>query len=190
MRTKIFLCLLLVIPLMAQDQGGLKIVVLEGEGALNSIKAKSATQPVVEVRDVSDNPVEGAEVTFRLPSSGAGAFFSGYLNYQVARTDNRGRAMASGMTPNDQEGRFNIKVTATQGGKSGSVVIAQTNTANGISSGKRDHGHRTLYIVLGVVAAAAVGIGVAASHSGSGTPAVVTVPVTIAPGPISVGGPH
>jgi hypothetical protein len=48
--------------LVAPESGGLKIVVLKGEGAVNNIKARTATPPVVEVRDVEDKPVAGAEV--------------------------------------------------------------------------------------------------------------------------------
>ena len=52
-----------------------KIVALQGEGAINNIKAGIATEPVVEVRDDRDLPVAGVEVTFQLPTSGAGGFF-------------------------------------------------------------------------------------------------------------------
>ena len=47
---------------LVQEAGSLKIVVIEGEGALNNIRSRTATQPVVEVRDENDRPVEGAEV--------------------------------------------------------------------------------------------------------------------------------
>ena len=38
----------------------LKIVVLEGEGAVNIIQQKTAVAPVIEVRDRNDQPVSGA----------------------------------------------------------------------------------------------------------------------------------
>src|SRR6185369_13783504 len=56
---------------LVQTQGGaLKIVVLQGEGASNSIKSRTATQPAVEVRDDQDKPIAGAEVVFQLPAAG------------------------------------------------------------------------------------------------------------------------
>ena len=58
--------------------GGLKIVVVQGEGAKNNLRTRSATQPVVEVRDDSDKPVAGAEVVFQLPPAGPGGVFNGW----------------------------------------------------------------------------------------------------------------
>ena len=60
----------------AQERAGLKIVVLEGEGAFNDIKRKRARNPVVEVRDEANHPVAGAEVVFTLPETGAGGTFA------------------------------------------------------------------------------------------------------------------
>lgn len=48
--------------------GGLKIVVIEGEGAVNIIQQKTAVSPLVEVRDRNNNPVSGAVVTFTIQS--------------------------------------------------------------------------------------------------------------------------
>src|SRR5712664_1796400 len=107
----------------AQQAGGLKIVVVQGEGAKNNVRTRSATQPVVEVRDDSDKPVAGAEVVFQLPPAGPGGVFNGWMRNQTARTGPDGRAQTSGFTPNDEEGRFNIKATATSGTKTASAVI-------------------------------------------------------------------
>lgn len=171
-----------------EPAGNLKIVVVQGENAVNSIRSKTATQPVVEVRDDSDKPVAAAEVVFRLPASGPGGVFSGWLNYQVARTDDQGRATATGMVPNDQEGRFNIKVTATSGKRTGTAVIAQTNS--NASPATTSRSHTKLYIILGVVAVGALAGGLAAHASGGGSTPPVTTPVTISAGPVTVGGPH
>ena len=114
-----------------EEGAGLKIVVIEGEGAKNSIRSKFATAPVVEVQDAEAKPVPGAEVIFQLPAAGPGGVFNGWMRTQTARTGSDGRAAATGMTPNDQEGRFNIKVSASEGAKRGSAVIAQANVKNG-----------------------------------------------------------
>jgi hypothetical protein len=181
---------LLWLPAWGQEAtGDLKIVVLAGENAVNNIRSKIAVPPAVEVRDQNDQPVVGAEVVFRLPASGAGGVFSGWLDYQVVKTDEKGRAAASGLTPNDQEGRFNIKVTATQGKRSGTVVIAQTNTSARVEGTSKSH--TKLYVILGAVAVGAVVGGVAAAHgSGSSAATAATNPISISAGPIGVGGPH
>jgi hypothetical protein len=174
----------------AQGAGGLKVIVIEGENAVNRIKARTATQPVVEVRDESDKPVPGAEVIFYLPANGPGAVFYPYTHNQTVKTDAQGRASASDMSPNDQEGRFFIRVTASSGVKTGTARITQTNSMSGgvqMSSGSSSR--KKLYIILGVAAAAAIGGGIAASR-GSDTAVTAKVPVGISAGAITVGGPR
>jgi hypothetical protein len=168
--------------------GNLKIVVIQGENAVNNIKAKTATQPEVEVRDDAGKPVAGAEVVFRLPASGPGGVFSGWLNYQVVRSDQQGRAAADGLVPNDQAGRFNIKVTATQGKRTGTVLIAQSNA----TAATEAKSHTKLYLILGAVAGGAIAAALVAHGGGSssGTVPAATTPVTVSAGPITVGGPH
>jgi hypothetical protein len=172
--------------------GGLKIVVVQGEGALNNVRTRSATQPVVEIRDDSDKPVPGAEVVFQLPPAGPGGVFNGWMRTQTARTTADGRAETNGFSPNDEEGRFNIKVTATSGTKSTSAIISQVNTRNGATGGGPQAKSRSgTWKVLGVLGAAGlIGGIVAAKHGGGSSSTVTTVPITISPGPISVGGPR
>src|SRR5450631_2683960 len=55
----------------------LRIRVLEGENAINSISQGQSIPPVAEVRDQNDMPVEGATVVFTLPESGPGGSFPG-----------------------------------------------------------------------------------------------------------------
>src|SRR5271157_3660596 len=50
-----------------QTAKSLKIVVLEGQDAVNYIPTRTVTPPVVEVRSERELPVEGATVTFELP---------------------------------------------------------------------------------------------------------------------------
>lgn len=174
--------------LVAQS-GSLKLVVLEGEGAKNNVRAKSATAPVVEVRDEADKPVAGAEVVFQLPATGPGGVFHGWMRTQTGRTDAEGKAGASGYMPNDEEGRFNIKVTATAGARTGQAIIAQSNvrgTGPAGSSARR----RWLVPVVVLAGVAIAGGAVAATRGGNGTTAATTVPVTITPGAVTVAGPR
>ena len=172
--------------------GGLKVIAVQGEGAINNTRSKNATQPVVEVRDEQDKPVAGAEVVFQLPAAGPGGVFNGWMRTQTARTDAEGRASATGLSPNDEEGRFNIKVTATEGKRTGTVIIAQSNsrTAGGGAAAKSGKSHKTLWILVGIGAAAAIGGGVAASRGGSESTGSTTTPVTITPGAVTVAGPR
>ncbi|MEX2270277.1 MAG: hypothetical protein WD690_02310, partial [Vicinamibacterales bacterium] len=55
--------------------GALRIVVIEGEDAVNVIQQKTAVAPVVEVRDQNGLPVPGAVVRFTI--GGGNASFTG-----------------------------------------------------------------------------------------------------------------
>jgi hypothetical protein len=173
--------------------GGLKIVVIEGEGALNNIRTRSGSPLVVQVRDAADKPVAKAEVVFQLPPAGPGGTFFGWLRNQTVRTGVDGRAETTGFTPNEEQGRFNIKVTAVSGTETASAIISQSNTANGgggSGTGKQaKSGKSNLWKVLVVVGAAGLVGGIVAATRGS-TPATPPVPVTISAGPITIGGPR
>src|SRR5690349_15894995 len=53
----------------------LRIIVLQGQGAMNNVQTRTGTAPVIEVRDRNDQPVDGANVVFELPRTGAGGSF-------------------------------------------------------------------------------------------------------------------
>ncbi len=57
------------------QSAGLRIVVIEGEDAVNIIQQKTAVAPIVEVRDRNDQPVAGAIVRFAI--HGGRATFGG-----------------------------------------------------------------------------------------------------------------
>jgi hypothetical protein len=175
---------------LVQGTGSLKITVVEGEGAVNSIRGRTATQPVVEVRDEQDKPIAGAEVVFQLPAAGPGGVFHGWMRTQTAKTNEEGRAAAQGLTPNEEEGRFNIKVTATEGKRTGTVVIAQNNVRNGGAGARSGGSRRGLWILLGVAAVAAIAGGIAATRGDDSNGGPTTTPVTISPGPVTVGSPR
>lgn len=177
--------------LAQQESGGLKVVVVQGENAQNNIRTKSATQVGVEVRDEQDKPVPGAEVVFQLPAAGPGGVFNGWMRNQTARTNAQGQATTSGFAPNDEEGRFNIKVTARQGNKTGTAIIAQSNLrSSGSASAAVRSKRKTLWVLLGLGAAAAIGGGIAASRGGSSSSTPSTTPVSITAGPITVAAPR
>jgi PEGA domain-containing protein len=101
----------------------LKIVVVEGEGAVNIIQQKTAVAPVIEVRDRNDQPVSGALVRFAIQKGRAS--FNG-VRTLTATTDALGRATATGLTPTGS-GALQIGTTAAFQGQTAAITIAQTN---------------------------------------------------------------
>src|SRR5512140_3245130 len=80
----------------ATRSAALRIVVVEGEDAVNIVQQKTAVAPVVEVRDRNDQPVAGAIVRFAIRSGRA--TFGGARNISIV-TNAAGRAAASGLVP-------------------------------------------------------------------------------------------
>ena len=109
-------------PQNAPGQAALKIVVLDGEGAINIIQQKTATAPVIEVRDQNDLPVAGAAVRFGIRNGRA--VFGGARTLSVT-TDGAGRAVATGFAPTGS-GALQITATATFQGQTAAITIAQT----------------------------------------------------------------
>jgi hypothetical protein len=165
----------------------LKILVLEGERAINNTTRHIGIQPVVEVRDQNDRPVENATVVFRLPLSGPGGAFPGDSPTFRATSNAQGQAGATGFVPNDKQGRFDIHVTATYQNRTGEVTISQTNSPNTLSMKapmpQKRSIFRNKYLYIGVGAAVGVGIALALTlgHSNS------TKQVTVTPGTVTIG---
>lgn len=198
MHQRVFALLSVVIPALAQpaaqSQPGSpqKIVVLQGEGALNNIQSGTATDPVVEVRDSRDLPVSGADVTFQLPSSGPGGFFPGRSLAFKTRTNENGQAAASGLAPNNVPGRFVIRATAALGSSSVTLAIAQRNVANATEAARAAKTHpRTLkWTLIGIAASAGITVGVLYATHTIGGGSSPTNSLTVSPGPITIGSPH
>jgi hypothetical protein len=101
----------------------LKILVIEGEDAVNIVQQKTAVAPVVEVRDRNDQPVSGAVVTFAIRSGRAS--FSGARTLMVT-TNAAGRAVAGGLAPTGS-GAVQITASAAFQGQTAVATIVQTN---------------------------------------------------------------
>jgi hypothetical protein len=146
-------------------QSGLKIVVVEGEDAVNIIQQKTAVAPVVEVRDRNDQPVAGAVVNFAI--RGGRATFGGARTLSVT-TNIAGRAVASGLTPT-ASGALQISASAAFQGQTAVVAITQTNVmtaaqAAAVSSAAGSSGGGT-----------AAGTGAGAAGGGGGGMSVTTI---------------
>jgi len=168
-------------------QGSLKILVLEGQNAINSISNKMAISPVVQVLDSMEQPVEGATVVFTLSPAGPGGSFN---NAPIAtvKTDFTGQASAT-LLPNGTEGSFSIKVTASIGGQTAETRIRQTNDLKATEPStalppKPWYKDWKWWAVIGAGAGAGVAAAVILTDRNS------TSTITIAPGTVVVGGPR
>ncbi len=165
----------------------LNIVIVESEGAINNIRQRTARESIVQVEDENHKPVAGAAVTFLLPDSGPGGAFNGAKTVTMM-TDSQGRAVARGFRPNNVQGKFQIRVTASFQNLTASAVINQANflpaaaAAGGLGAGK-------IIAILAIAGAAAAGGAVAATRGGGGTTAPRTSPTVISAGSGTVGAP-
>lgn len=107
------------------------IEIIEGEGELNDIRARTAREPIVEVQDENHRPVAGALVLFTADPSGSTRLvnFSGSPSLSV-RTGPDGRATANGFRTTKNTGEVRILVKAVLGGVTAETVLHQRNIAS------------------------------------------------------------
>jgi hypothetical protein len=160
----------------------LKIVVLEGEGAVNIIQQKTAVRPLIEVRDRNNVPVAGASVTFTIGGGGQSAAFAGGAQTLTVTTNAAGQAAASGLNA-VSSGAFQIQVQAAYQGQVATAAISQTNfataaaaqagagagagttsTTTGAAGGTAGGGGGISATTIGIIGAAVAGGAVAATQ--------------------------
>jgi hypothetical protein len=183
----------LAVPTTAQEAGAgqLNLVIVEGEGATNNIRQRTAREPIVQVEDENHKPVAGAAVVFLLPDQGASGTFANGSHMLTVTTDAQGRAIAHGFHPNGVQGQFNMRVSASFQGKTATATISQTNVVAAAAAGAAAAGISVkLIVILAIAGAAAAGAAIAATRGGSSTPAVTAATATITPGTGTVGAPH
>lgn len=183
-------------PCVAAQDTGLKLnlVVVEGEGAINNIRQRTAREPIVQVEDQNHKPIAGAAVVFTLPSQGAGGTFAGGQHTLTVLSDSQGRAVAHGLKPNTVQGQYQIHVNASFNGQTASTSISQSNVVAAAAGGAAAGGiSAKLIVILAVAGAAAAGGALYATHSGggnNGNSATIPSGVTITPGTGTVGPPR
>jgi hypothetical protein len=201
----VFLVLLISLPLSpvaaaqtAPAPAKLNLVIVEGDGAINNIRQRTAREPIVQVEDENHKPVAGAVVVFLLPNQGAGGTFANGAHTLTVITDEQGRAVARGLRPNTGQGQFQIHVNASLNGQTASATITQSNAAGaaGAGAGAAAAGGisgKLIAVLIVVGAAAAAGGAYAATHSGgaaSTTPPAAAVSTSITAGAGTVGAPR
>lgn len=190
-----YLLILQTLPVQAWAQeagvGQLNLVVVEGEGAINNIRQRTAREPIVQVEDENHKPVAGAAVVFLLPDQGASGTFANGSHMLTVTTDAQGRAVAHGFRPNNVKGQFNIRVSASLQGKTATATITQTNAVAGAAAGAAAGGISIkLITILAIAGAAAAGGAIAATRGGGSSPAAAAQTTTITAGTGTVGAPH
>jgi hypothetical protein len=167
---------------------GLRILVLEGQDAVNSLPTRAAASPAVQVFDYMGEPVEGAEVTFEAPASGAGGLFDNQKTSFKTRTDPRGQAVTS-FAPNTLPGTFAIRVVAKFGDETAEATITQTNSAKTTGVEYKPPTHPWYkdwkWLTLMAVGAGAGGYAIYWGVTRSSNPTI-----TLTPGSVTIGGPR
>ena len=186
---------LLAVALEAQEAQALRISVVEGQGAVNSIQRKAGGPIVVEVRDETGRIVPAARVQFSTPASGPSGQVEGSHTF-VAWTDSDGRAHVNDLVPNALPGSFPVTVDALFSGRKGTATFNESNSpvetaiTRTYSFNKPNHKLRNTLIVAGVVGAAALAIGLSLALSGGTKAVVAPTPTTVSIGGVAVGGPQ
>lgn len=167
--------------------GALKILVLQGQNAINSLTSKTALNPVVQILDSVEQPVEGATVTFEVSPTGPGGSFGG-APIATVKTDYTGQATAA-LTPNDTPGSFSIKVTATLGELTAQTRIRQTNDRDAAMAmlpapPKPWYKSWKTWAIIGGAAGAGIAATVILINKDQ------TSTITIGPGSVTIGGPR
>lgn len=169
----------------------LNIVIVEGEGAVNNIRQRTAREPMVQVTDENRKPVAGAVVVFLLPNQGAGGAFANGAKSLTLLTDSNGNAIARGMQANRLGGQYQLRVTASHQGQTASTSINMTNAVAAGSGAAASSTAVKWLLLVGAAGGAAAAGAIAASSGGNGggnTPPP-RPPTTVTPGTPTVGIP-
>lgn len=190
------LCLLLSCGFLPQAHAqkppaSITISVVQGDGAVTSIRQHVTSDPVVLIEDDDHKPINGAVVTFALPVSGASGEFADGSKTLTIVTDKNGLATAHGMKVNDVPGKVQIYITASYRGQRARGLINQTIEAPpGVKTPVVEHtarsGGKWKWVLLGVAAA---GGGGAAYYFSTRSNSPGT-PVSISAGSVVFGSPR
>jgi hypothetical protein len=193
---RLLLCPLLALPpqsvraAQGEPPTELNIVIVEGEGAVNNLRQRVVREPIVRVEDQNHKPVAGAAVSFLLPGNGAGGAFADGAKLLTVTTDANGQAVARGFKANNVAGKYQIRVTASQGKVTATATISQTNAVAAAGAVAGAAISAKLIIVLVIVGAAAAGGAAYAATRGGSSSSQVTPTTGLSAGSPSVGAPH
>jgi hypothetical protein len=165
-------------------QNGASIQIVEGDGAINSIRLHRGHEPKVRLTDNEGTPIFGAAVTFVLPATGPSAAFADSGLSLTVMTDERGVAIGRGLRPNGIPGQFRIRVTASWRDSPAVATLVQTNAEPVIHPGHT----KTIALIVLIAGAAGGGAAIALGKSGGSGQSAITAAQTV-PGSIISGNP-
>lgn len=174
----------------------LNVVIVEGDGAINNVRQRTAREAIVEVDDENHKPIGGALVTFTLPSSGPTGTFANGSRVLTLITDSKGQAVMRGLHAAKVSGSMPIKVSASFQGHTAAATIVQTNAvgaAAGAGGGTAAAGgllSAKVIAIVAVIGASAVAGGVVAANSGGGSATAARTPTVLTPGAPVIGPPR
>jgi len=198
MRRGFLLCLIVLVDWISlaqqpanPNQGGPTIQIVEGDGAINSIRLHRGHDVAVRVVGPEGEPIPRAAVTFLLPATGPSANFGENGLSITVETDERGIAVGRGLRPNGVPGQFRIRVTTSWHDSPAVATVSQTNAEPATHSSRT----KTIAILAVIAGAAAGGAAAALGHqSGSSSPGTTNTGLTpggtIISGNPSIGPPH
>lgn len=146
----------------AGHDDSIRLEVMEGDGAINSIRLHRAHDVVVKVTGTAGEAVSGATITFHLPVSGPSAVFPEGMADLTVESDEHGLAAAKGLRPNSLPGQFQIRISASLRGATAESTLQQTNAEAAMQSG-----HTKLIVILAAVGGAAAAGAALALHGKS-----------------------
>lgn len=129
-----------------RPQSSLRIVVQEGDGAVNVIRKNQVRARRIAVQVVDgDKPLSGATVTFRMPAPNEPG---GTIRGQTAVSVLTGMGGIAKMTftPNRLVGTFDVDVIVNSQGRSSATFVTETN----VKSAANAIGHDTLWRLIGL----------------------------------------
>lgn len=184
------------------DVSILQLRVLEGEGRIVGAGGRSGRGITVQVTDETGRPVEGAAISFHLPSEDPSGLFLSGLKTEIVMTGTDGKASVSGIQWNSASGPVQIRVTAAKGEVRAGVMVTHYVSDKPVADeGPKVHatsgGSKMKWLVLALAVGAGGGAALALSRSksaaGPGGAVVAPPAITAAPGigtpTISVGKP-
>ena len=170
----------------------LTITIIEGDGALNNIKLRTNREIIVQVEDQNHQPIAGAAVSAFLPNDGASGTFVGGGQMFNGTSAGNGRVIIR-FKPNNVQGKYQVRLSASSQGQSAATVAAQTNVLSAATAGVGLSLAAKILIIVAVGAGAGAGIAVA-QKGGTPPPSSGSTPSAITIGPgisgVTIGPPH
>jgi hypothetical protein len=158
----------------APDIAVLQLKVMEGEGGVHPAGTRTASAVVVQVSDETGRPVDGATVSFRLPTDGATGTFESGLPTEVFVTGKDGKASVTGIRWGKTAGAARLRITAVKGDVRAGIFSSQY-VSEPLPAGSKGSEltrptaskSRGRWVMFAVVAAGAAAGGLALGLSGS-----------------------